>query len=122
MLLLYELRTKVKFMDTTLFFIIFILSIALLLLLLFVYQSTRSSFKSKDGLSFSTQAECESYENLIIKIKAFYEIDLNKRGEEKILNISSGFIKKLTTEGFIDPKTLISYKDEFNLLSKILSS
>ena len=93
----------------------------LLLVYFFIFLRTQKKvFIAIDGTKFQTEEECKEYEKYLERFNGVYNYDFNQSNQpDKILGLSSEFIKCLKEEGFSEVKTLIKYREQFKLLSEL---
>ncbi len=86
-------------------------------------KNSNKAFVAVDGTEFYNLDAFKEYEYLYGKFRSLYDEDaLSKtRNKKEILGLSKMFLQKLKEEAFVDPKTLISYKDDFIKLSELFS-
>ena len=110
-------------MDITLIFIAFFILLAIVFLMIFLFNSiNKKSFTAEDGSVFDTQSDLDLYLNLYEKTIPFFTIDEEKATETQILGFQISFLTKLTTEGFPDLKTLVKYRSQFKSLSDLINT
>tara|TARA_Y100001970_G_C13958608_1_gene711994 strand:- start:525 stop:851 length:327 start_codon:yes stop_codon:yes gene_type:complete len=106
-------------MDLTLIFLGLVLLIAISALAAFLYKSTsKKTFKSIDGTEFFDEIKCQNYDKKLEKLNCLYLE--SSRTSKNILGLSPVFLTLLRSKGFEDLKTLLEYKKDFTLLSKLL--
>ncbi len=109
-------------MDKTLIAIGFFLLLAIVFILLFLFKSiSKSGFKASDGNIFASQADLDIYQNLLERTKPLFSSDPAKASSDLILGFDTSFLNKLKNGGFIDLKTLIKYRNQFQLLSDLIN-
>ena len=110
-------------MDITLIAIAIIMLIAIVFLTLFLFQSiNKKSFTALDGSVFENQIDLDVYQKLYDKTKPLFSIDDEKGSAQQILGFEKSFLSKLTTQGFIDLKTIVKYRKQFKLLSDLINT
>ena len=109
-------------MDPALILIISALTIAILVLGLFLIRSSsKKNYKSKDGTSFINEEDCKKYDLLLDKLNCLYiDDDANQKSSNNLLGLKADFIRKIRTSSFPDLKTLLQYKADFIKLGRIL--
>ena len=110
-------------MDITLIVIAFIILLALVFLLLFLFKGiNKKSFIADDGSVFENQSDLDLYISLFEKTKPLFTVNYDNDSSASILGFEKLFLSKLTTEGFKDLPNLIKYRNQFKLLSELINS
>ena len=110
-------------MDITLIAIGIFIFIAILFLVLSLFKSfNKKSFIAKDGSTFDTQSELDTYQNLYEKTIPLFMPDDEKGASQSILGFQKSFLTKLKSEGFSDLKSLIKYRKQFKSLSDLINT
>ena len=109
-------------MDITFLVIVLLIIFSILLLLLFLFKSiNRKEFLADDGSEFDNQSDLDLYQSLYEKTKPlFSDLEINNYSKD-IMGFQKKFLTKLTTEGFIDLKTLLKYRAQLKLLSDLIN-
>tara|TARA_Y100001968_G_scaffold199038_1_gene182563 strand:+ start:1444 stop:1800 length:357 start_codon:yes stop_codon:yes gene_type:complete len=95
--------------------------ILLFFILLFILINNKNVIKASDGSIFPNQEDCDRYEALLKKINS---ILLSIQSDQEILQkegFDLEFVERIKVKGFSDAKTIIKYKDQFDLLLKVIS-
>ena len=79
-----------------------------------------NSIKAVDGTLFSSEEACRSYEIVLERVNALFR-EKEKNSSIEPFDLQMGFTKLLTKEGFIDAKTLIKYRYDFEKLVKLFN-
>ena len=109
-------------MDSTFIAIAFFIFLSILILILFLFKSINvKSFKADDGSYFNNQSDLESYQSLYEKTKPLFLHEDDKASNQEILGFEKSFLKKLTSEGFPDLKTLVKYRNQIKSLSNLIN-
>ena len=109
-------------MDITLIGIIFIVVLAIVFLLLFLFKNIKKkSFIADDGSVFKNQLDLDLYQSLYSKTKPLFSIESDKSPSQEILGFDKSFLIKLTSEGFKDLKSLVKYRSQLKLLSDLIN-
>tara|TARA_B100001029_G_C14705609_1_gene257252 strand:+ start:122 stop:454 length:333 start_codon:yes stop_codon:yes gene_type:complete len=110
-------------MDITLIAISLFLLIAIAFISLFLFKSiNKKSFKAEDGSVFDDQSDLLLYQKLYVKTKPLFTSDNEKATAQQLLGFEKSFLFKLTTEGFLDLKTIVKYRKQFKLLSDLINT
>ncbi len=88
--------------------------------LYFLFKQSKS-IQASDGTRFSTEAQCREYETILLKINSIYQ-SMDPNAQSDTYGIQSSFISLLFDKGFKEPKTLIKYKNDFQIITDILNA
>ena len=108
-------------MDTTLILIVLFVFILMVFLILFINNLNKDNFIASDGSRFTSQADLDLYQDLILKTKALFSEEEDNSTSQSILGYDRIFLTNLKTDGFRDLKTLIKYRDQFKALSVLIN-
>jgi len=110
-------------MDITLIAIAIFIFFAIVFLSLFLFKSiNKKSYTAEDGSVFDTQSDLDLYQKLYDSTKPLFIPDNEKGTSQQILGFEKSFLAKLTSEGFLDLKSLIQYRKQFKLLSDLINT
>tara|TARA_B100001029_G_scaffold163653_1_gene153926 strand:- start:156 stop:488 length:333 start_codon:yes stop_codon:yes gene_type:complete len=110
-------------MDITLIAIAIIIFVAIVFLILFLFNSVnKKSFIAEDGSVFVSQSDLDVYQKLYHKTIPLFSFDEEKGQPQQILGFHKSFIIKLTSEGFPDLKTLVIYRKQLKSLSDLINT
>ena len=87
---------------------------------LFFLLREQKSIKAVDGTLFSSEEACRSYEIVLERVNALFK-EREKNSSIEPFDLQMGFTKLLTKEGFVDAKTLIKYRYDFEKLVKLFN-
>ena len=104
-----------------LFLSIIIIAISFFLLILVFTNTRKKTIRASDGSLFKDVEELDRYETLLNKIEPLYQDESSERKANLILGLELTFIESLR-KGFYNKKKLISYKDQFRILSELLKT
>ena len=109
-------------MDITFIAITMLILFSTLFLGLFLFKSiNRKAFIADDGSEFYSQSDLDLYQSLYEKTKPlFSDLEMNNSSQD-IMGFQKIFLTKLTTEGFIDLRTLLKYRAQLKLLSDLIN-
>tara|TARA_B100000214_G_C23585782_1_gene453959 strand:- start:101 stop:433 length:333 start_codon:yes stop_codon:yes gene_type:complete len=109
-------------MDITLIALAFLILIAIVFLLLFLFKSiNKKSFIADDGSVFDNESDLDLYQNLYDRTKPIFSIANENDSSQQILGFEKLFLSKLTKEGFPDLKTLVIYRKQFKRISDLIN-
>ncbi len=110
-------------MDITFTAIVFFILLALVFLLIFLFNSiNKNSFTAEDGSVFDNQIDLELYQKLYDNTSPLFSIDEDKDSNQSILGFDKPFLVKLTSDGFKDLQTLIKYRNQIKSLSDLINT
>ncbi len=95
------------------------------LLLRYTFSSglkSKGAFVASDGTKFPTKEACDDYDYIYKSLEDLYQEEaLSKaRNRRQILGLRLSFVNQIKDGGFQDLKTLISFKDDFKKLARLL--
>ena len=110
-------------MDITLIAIAIFIFLAIGLLGLYLFKSiNKKTFIANDGSVFDNQTDLDTYQNLYEKTKPIFSNDEEKGSSLQMLGFEKSFIYKLTTEDFLDLKTLVKFRKQIKSLSDLINT
>ena len=109
-------------MDTTLIAIAFFILLAIVLLLVFLFNSNKKSYIADNGTVFDNKSDLELYEDLYVKTKPLFSLEVQQSANNQILGFDNTFLTKLTKDGFLDLVELIKYRKQLKLLSDLINT
>ena len=110
-------------MDITLIAIISFILISIVFLLIFLYKNiNKKSFTADDGSVFDDESDLALYQKLYEKTKPVFSSVADKASSQLILGFEKSFLKKLTSDGFQDLKTLVKYRIQIKSLSDLINN
>ena len=89
--------------------------IVLTALVLFFLLREQKSIKALDGTLFSSDEACLAYEAACKRFEKLYS-QSDKNSSSANLGFQTEFLKLLKKDGFVDVKTLLAFRDDFNKL------
>ncbi len=87
---------------------------------LFFLLKEQKSIKAFDGTLFSSEEACRSYEIVLERVNQLFK-EGEKNSSIEPFDLQMGFTNLLTKEGFVDAKTLIKYRYDFEKLVKLFN-
>tara|TARA_Y100001968_G_C19075746_1_gene580590 strand:- start:53 stop:382 length:330 start_codon:yes stop_codon:yes gene_type:complete len=109
-------------MDITLIAIASFILLAIILVLIFLFNGNKKTFKADDGSVFDNQSDLDKYNSLYEQTTPFFN-DLDEKGSnQELLGFERSFLKNLTKDGFRDLKTLIKYRKQLKSLSDLINT
>ena len=95
-----------------------------ILLLIFIFSSLAKSkevFKAIDGTRLASKIDLKEYEFLYERFKCLYEENLstNQKNKDANLGLKKSFVQQIKADGFLNPNSLISNKEQFKKLAEL---